>query len=150
MNTTENITNVAVVRQSRNPAFRSVSDVVAGVVLDEPETGFPESITDSSRYESVQSIEARCMRGEIMLNNVPYYEYDDVDDITEEMLDGTPDQNLDEGELDENIDQRAELLIDQSSDLPTGAKPASVQNDKSEPASDTVDKSGQSVIAAGD
>lgn len=149
MNTTENITKVAVVRQSRNPAFRSVSDVVSGVVLDEPETGFPESITDSSRYESVQSIEARCMRGEIMLNREPFYEYTDGE-ITEEMLDGTPEQNLDEGDLTENIDQRAELLHDQLSDLSTGSQPASDQTEKSEPAPVPVDKSGESIIAAGD
>lgn len=141
------IQKVAIVRTARNNAYRSVSDVVAGVVLDEPETGFPESITDSSRYESVQSIEARCMRGELLLDHHPYYEFDGIDDITEEMLDGTPEQNLDVGELDENIDQRAEIVL---SELSTGNEPVSDESEKSDPATLPVDNSGESEIAAGD
>lgn len=146
----EDITKVRIVGMTRNAAYRSVSDAAAGEVLDEPETGFPESITDSSRYESVQSIEARCMRGEIMLNNAPYYEFGNGDEITEEVLDGTPEQNLDETDLIENIDQRAEIMFDALSDLPTGNEPESVKIETSEPATLPVDKSGESEIAAGD
>lgn len=146
----ENITKVRVVGTNRNSAYRSVSDAAAGEVWDEPETDFPASITDSSRYESVQSIEARCMRGEIMLRNEPYYEFDADDEINEDVLDGTPEQNLDETDLIENIDQRAEILFDNLSDLPTGNEPESAKNEISEPATLPVDKSGEMAIAAGD
>lgn len=139
----EEKTTLTMVKIQRNPKFVSITD---GVV-DDPETGFPPSITDSSRYESIQSIEARCMRGEVVLNNPYTYEFDG--EVSEDDLDGSDMDNLDEGELDENIDQRAEILYNnlkaKEAELPTTTT-TSDKFEKSEEAS-AVDNS---AIAAGD
>lgn len=143
MSEKENITKVQVVRTSRNPRFRSVSECFAGLVTGEPEKGFPESITDSSRYESVQSIEARCMRGEIMLQKNPFWEFDG--DVTETDLDGQPEDELDWSDPTA-IDDLAEIALGRLSDLSTGNKPVSGQTQKaSDPASLPVDKSGKTA-----
>ncbi|MBO4643305.1 MAG: hypothetical protein J5716_01710 [Alphaproteobacteria bacterium] len=126
-----------VVKLARNPKFRSITDGF----LSEPERGFPESITDSSQYESVQSIEARCMRGELMLQKNPIYEFDG--DVTEADLD------VEEPEYDEltHFDDQAEQLYEElksneQSELPTGNKEPSENSEKSEATTLPVDNSG--------
>lgn len=124
-----------IVKIARNPKFRSITDGL----LSDPERGFPESITDSSQYESVQSIEARCMRGELMLQKNPTYEFDG--DVTEADLD------VEEPEYDEltHFDDLAEQLYqelnsNEQSELPTGNEPESDKKvEKSEQATLPVD-----------
>lgn len=127
----EEITEVGkpqiVVVNKRNLKFKSVADDFEG--SKDAETAFSPSMTDSSLYESIQSIEARCRRGEVVLQNQPYYDDDGTDADPVERI-----------ESPEQITEHAEELF---SALSTGNKPESDEIKSSEPATLPVDNDGK-------
>lgn len=138
---TEEITSVTkpqivVASIKRNMAFKSVADEPETLISGDAEGDFGPSMTDSSLYESIQSIEARCRRGEVQLVNDHYYDDD-----------GTDADPIERIESLEMIDELAERQFDEIksklSELPTGNEEQSSDLKQSDATTLPVDNSGQ-------
>lgn len=112
--------------------FRSVTDLKA---FDDAEKKKGVSMTDPSQYEPLESIIARCRRGELYFDpNKGWYGVDsktDIDKVLDEFEDPIDDLT--------NIDDMAEKLAEELNETPDAVAPAEQQGAAS-PAPEKVEQ----------
>lgn len=127
---------IVVATIKRNLAFKSVADEPETLNSGDAEGNFGPSMTDSSLYESIQSIEARCRRGEVQLVNDFYYDDDGSDADPVERIESLE-------QIDEQAEREFEALQSKLSELPTGNEEQSGDSKQSDATTLPVDNSGQ-------